>query len=264
MEGAVGTTEPGNMMSSSEDTQLRPAASLTYIARIAKVILSSPSKKLKLASIYSAMEERFPYLRNGGPGWKNSVRHNLSVNDCFMKVDRCEDGRGHYWGVHQAHLKDFQQGNFRHYRRTRDRRERYTGNTKGDAAQRKSHCLHLRRFFESRAFPCVGTCFPLEEPQEHQLSPFWVQMCCQPHWVSVCWVPSSGWMNQTANLPGSYCRTTVGSQYASEPVISRPQWWDVNDVTLTNWRESYDSRVTIPQIRAGLPVCWGVPPVLKH
>ncbi|CAF98414.1 unnamed protein product, partial [Tetraodon nigroviridis] len=88
------------MMSSSEDTQLPPAASLTYIALIAKVILSSPSKKLNLASIYSAMEEQFPFLRNRGPGWKNSVRHNLSVNDCFMKVDRCEDGRGHYWGVH--------------------------------------------------------------------------------------------------------------------------------------------------------------------
>ncbi|TWW75800.1 Forkhead box protein D4 [Takifugu flavidus] len=137
MEGAVGTTDgvladPDNRMFSSEDPQLLSRRSLTYIALIAKVILSSPSKKLNLASIYSAMEERFPYLRARGPGWKNSVRHNLSVNDCFVKVDRCEDGRGHYWGVHQAHLKEFQQGNFRHYRRIRDRRERYPGNTGRD------------------------------------------------------------------------------------------------------------------------------------
>lgn len=269
MEGAVGTSdsilaEPGNMMFSSEDTQLLPTTSLTYIALIAKVILSSPSKKLKLASIYSAMEERFPYLRNRGPGWKNSVRHNLSVNDCFVKVNRCEDGRGHYWGVHQAHLKDFQQGNFRHYRKVRDRREKCTRNTKADTAQRKSHCLHLRRFFESRSFPCVGTRCPLEEPQGHQLSSFWAQMCCQPHWVSVCWVPSPGWMNQTENLPGSYCRNTAGSQHTSQPVTSRPQCWDVNDVILTHLRESHDSRVTIPQICAGLPVCWCLPPVLKN
>lgn len=237
MEGAVGPSdgllaEPGNVMFSSED-QLLPTASLTYIALIAKVILYSPSKKLNLASIYSAMEERFPYLRNRGPGWKNSVRHNLSVNDCFVKVDRCEDGRGHYWGIHQAHLKDFQQGNFRHYRRIRDRRERYTGSSKADTTQRVSHCLHSRRCFQSRSFPCVGTHCHIAT-----LSPFWAQMCCQPHWVSVCWVPSPGWMNQTENLPGSYCRITAGSQHASEPVTCRPQCWDVNDVTLTNGRES--------------------------
>lgn len=262
MEGAAGTShsilaEPGGMLFSSEDTQLLPTASLTYIALIAKVILSSPCKKLNLASIYSAMEERFPYLRNRGPGWKNSVRHNLSVNDCFVKVDRCEDGRGHYWGIHQAHLKDFQQGNFRHYRRVRDRRDGSTGNTKGDADQRKSHCLHLGRFFESRSFPCVGTGCPLEEPQGHQLSPFWAQMCYQPQWVCVCWVPSLGLMNQTENLPGSYCRT-------SQLATSRLHCWDVNDVTLTNGSESSDGRVTIPQLRAGLPVCWCVPPVPKN
>lgn len=263
MERAVGTSdsvpaEPGNMMSSSEDTQLPPAASLTYIALIANVILSSPSKKLNLASIYSAMEEQFPFLRNRGPGWKNSVRHNLSVNDCFMKVDRCEDGRGHYWGVHQAHLKDFQQGNYRHYRKVKDRRDSCTGHTE----KRNSSCL--RRVFKSRSFPCGGTRCPLEELQGHWLGPFWEQMCCQPHWVTVCWAPPPGWVNQTENLPGSHCRAAAGSQHTSQPVTSRPQCWDANDVPLTDRRESYDSGVTIPQIDAGLPVCWCTPAVLKN
>lgn len=258
MEGVVGTsdsvlTKPGNIIS-SEDTQLLSTPSLTYIALIAKVILSSPSKKLNLASIYRAMEEQFPHLNNRGAGWKNSVRHNLSVNDCFVKVDRCEHGRGHYWGVHQAHLKDFQQGNFRHYRRVRAWKERYT-------AQSKSHCSHLRRFFENRSVPCVGTHCPLEEPQGHQLSPFWAHMCCQPHWVSVSWVPSPGWMKQTEHLPGSFSKTTAGSQYTSQPVTSRSLCWDMNDVTLTNGTESNDSGVTIPQIPAGFPVCWCLPPV---
>lgn len=266
MEGAVSTTngilaDPGNVMYPSEDSQLLSRPSLTYIALIAKVILSSPSKKLNLASIYSAMEERFPYLRARGPGWKNSVRHNLSVNDCFVKVGRCEDGRGHYWGVHQAYLKDFQQGNFRYYRRVRDRRGRYPGNTGQDLAWMKTPCLHFRRFSENRSFPCVGSHCPLQEPQGHQLRP-WTKPCCQPQWVSVCWMPSPGWMNQSENLPVSYCSTITGSQHTSQPVTPGPHCWDVNDVILTTG--SYDSKFIIPQIRAGLPICWCIPPVLKN
>lgn len=93
----VGTCE-----GSLTDSQSFPK--LPYIALISKVILTSPLKKLNLASIYRAMDEQYPYQRSRGPGWKNSVRHSLSVNDCFVKVSRCENGRGPHWGVHQAHL----------------------------------------------------------------------------------------------------------------------------------------------------------------
>lgn len=269
MEAAAGTTDgvladPDNRKFSSEDRQLLSRPSLTYIALISKVILSSPSKKLNLASIYRAMEERFPHLRARGPGWKNSVRHNLSVNDCFVKVDRCEDGRGHYWGVHQAHLKEFQQGNFRQYRRVKDRRERYPGNTGGELAWMKHSCLHLKSFYESRSFSCLGSPCPLQEPQGHQLSPSWTQPCCQPQWVTVCWMPSPRWMDQSENLPASYCSTAAGSQHSSQPATSGSHCWDVNDVMLTTGKESYDSRVIIPQICAGLPVCWCVTPVPKN
>uniref|UniRef100_A0A663F792 Fork-head domain-containing protein n=1 Tax=Aquila chrysaetos chrysaetos TaxID=223781 RepID=A0A663F792_AQUCH len=64
---------------------------LSYIALIAKAILSSPTNKLKLAAIYKYIEDHFPFYRNKGRGWRNSVRHNLSLNDCFIKVGRCED-----------------------------------------------------------------------------------------------------------------------------------------------------------------------------
>lgn len=94
---------------------------LSYIALIAKAILSSPANKLNLAAIYKYIEDNFPFYRNKGRGWRNSVRHNLSLNDCFIKVGRCEDGKGNYWSIHPSNLNDFVHGDFRQHRRARKR-----------------------------------------------------------------------------------------------------------------------------------------------
>ncbi|XP_066040660.1 forkhead box protein I2-like isoform X2 [Chamaea fasciata] len=94
---------------------------LSYIALIAKAILSSPTNKLNLAAIYKYIEDNFPFYRNKGRGWRNSVRHNLSLNDCFIKVGRCEDGKGNYWSIHPSNLNDFAHGDFRQHRRSRKR-----------------------------------------------------------------------------------------------------------------------------------------------
>ncbi|KAJ8416389.1 hypothetical protein AAFF_G00356770 [Aldrovandia affinis] len=122
--------------------------SLSYIAMIGKVILSSPSQKLNLASIYADIEGCFPYYRGRGQGWKNSVRHNLSLNDCFVKLGRCEDGKGSYWGIHPAHLSDFLRGDFRQHRkasRSRRRRGLPAGVAGGD-------------LYYWGAGPCLGPC----------------------------------------------------------------------------------------------------------
>ncbi|XP_063218448.1 forkhead box protein E3 [Bacillus rossius redtenbacheri] len=90
-----------------------PKPQHSYIGLIAMAILSSPDHKLVLSDIYQYILDHYPYFRSRGPGWRNSIRHNLSLNDCFVKAGRSANGKGHYWAVHPANVDDFRRGDFR-------------------------------------------------------------------------------------------------------------------------------------------------------
>ncbi|KAL4694242.1 hypothetical protein H8959_013507 [Pygathrix nigripes] len=108
-------------MASREDLMKMVRPPYSYSALIAMAIQSAPERKLTLSHIYQFVADSFPFYQRSKAGWQNSIRHNLSLNDCFKKVPRDEDdpGKGNYWTLDPNCEKMFDNGNFRRKRKRR-------------------------------------------------------------------------------------------------------------------------------------------------
>ncbi|KAM8965174.1 forkhead box protein O4 [Sarcophilus harrisii] len=74
----------------------------SYAELISQAIESAPEKRLTLAQIYEWMVRSVPYFKdkgdsNSSAGWKNSIRHNLSLHSKFIKVHNEATGKSSWW-----------------------------------------------------------------------------------------------------------------------------------------------------------------------
>ncbi|KAL0993802.1 hypothetical protein UPYG_G00114140 [Umbra pygmaea] len=75
---------------------------MSYADLITKAIESSPEKRLTLSQIYDWMVKSVPYFKdkgdsNSSAGWKNSIRHNLSLHSRFVRVQNEGTGKSSWW-----------------------------------------------------------------------------------------------------------------------------------------------------------------------
>jgi len=73
----------------------------SYATLICMAMKEANMPKMTLSSIYRWITDNFVYYKHADQSWQNSIRHNLSLNKCFVKVPRKkgEPGKGGYWSL---------------------------------------------------------------------------------------------------------------------------------------------------------------------
>lgn len=151
----------------------------SYIALIAMAILDTPDKRQTLSGIIDFIKRKFDYYGKDCPakGWQNSIRHNLSLNDCFIKTwrDPSNPCKGHLWTLHTKSVDMFQGGSFMR-RKKRFKTEEEQDDFHNEKMQRclqettplstprlnyPSDQLREPRIDDYQRFPCIPSSFPL-------------------------------------------------------------------------------------------------------
>lgn len=98
------TPSTSRTSSKAKSTRKNAWGNMSYADLITQAIESSPEKRLTLAQIYEWMVKNIPYFKdkgdsNSSAGWKNSIRHNLSLHAKFKRIQNEGTGKSSWWVV---------------------------------------------------------------------------------------------------------------------------------------------------------------------
>jgi len=145
----------------SDDSGNSKDVNCSYTAMIAQAIMRMPFKRATLSEIYTFMTNAFEILKKRGNGWRNCVRHTLSLNECFVKLNRPENGRSCNWTIHPSYFDSFGRGD---YRKRRSNRKKM-----------RSSVQPWGMLEQQRYFSCYGN------QQQHCLPPYLPQSPATSH-----------------------------------------------------------------------------------
>ncbi|KAL7888760.1 hypothetical protein AOLI_G00037340 [Acnodon oligacanthus] len=114
---------------------------LSYADLITKAIESTPDKRLTLSQIYDWMVRSVPYFKdkgdsNSSAGWKNSIRHNLSLHSRFVRVQNEGTGKSSWWMINPEGGRGGKAPRRRAV--SMDNGNKYTKSARGRAAKKKA------------------------------------------------------------------------------------------------------------------------------
>lgn len=164
---------------SSEKKMRNAWGNMSYAELITQAILNSPERRLTLSEIYEWIVKNVAYFSDKAnspstAGWKNSVRHNLSLHSRFVKIQNDTSGKSSWWTVDL----DAKSG------RTSRRRSASVDNT--NAPSPKSR----RREKRSKMKRVKGSSSPNDILSSPCDSPTTSQPLLQPPWSPSCPSPS--------------------------------------------------------------------------
>ncbi|XP_053494124.1 forkhead box protein O6b [Ictalurus furcatus] len=102
LAAAAAALDAAGQLRKSKSSRRNAWGNQSYADLITRAIESTPDKRLTLSQIYDWMVRFVPYFKdkgdsNSSAGWKNSIRHNLSLHTRFIRVQNEGTGKSSWW-----------------------------------------------------------------------------------------------------------------------------------------------------------------------